>query len=44
VGVAGIDTTVEEWADIIHAWHCFGSFLPEAHEASDRIGEFVRWV
>jgi acetyl esterase/lipase len=39
---AGVDTTIEEWADMIHVWHCFGSFLPEAQEACDRIGEFVR--
>jgi acetyl esterase/lipase len=39
---AGVDTTIEEWADMIHVWHCFGSFLPEAQQACDRIGEFVR--
>jgi acetyl esterase/lipase len=39
---AGVDTTLEEWPDMIHVWHLFGSFLPEAQEASDRIGEFVR--
>ena len=39
---AGVDVTIEEWPDMIHVWHVFGSFLPEAQQASDRIGEFVR--
>jgi acetyl esterase/lipase len=39
---AGVDTTLEEWPDMIHVWHLFGSFLREAQEASDRIGEFVK--
>ena len=38
---AGVDVTIEEWPDMIHVWHVFGSFLPEARQASDRIGEFV---
>ena len=39
---AGVETTIQEWPDMIHVWHLFGSFLREAQEASDRIGEFVR--
>jgi acetyl esterase/lipase len=38
----GVDVTIEEWPDMIHVWHVFGSFLPEAQQASDRIGEFIR--
>jgi len=39
---AGVDVTIEEWPDMVHVWHMFGSFLPEARQASDRIGEFIR--
>jgi acetyl esterase/lipase len=39
---AGVDVTLEEWPDMLHVWHMFGSFLPEAQQASDRIGEFIR--
>ena len=39
---AGVDVTIEEWPDMIHIWHVFGSFLPEAQQASERIGVFVR--
>jgi acetyl esterase/lipase len=38
---AGVNVTLEEWPDMIHVWHFFGSFLPEGQQASDRIGEFV---
>ncbi len=38
---AGVDVTYEPWDDMIHIWHGF-SFLPEASQATDRIGEFVR--
>jgi hypothetical protein len=27
---------------MIHVWQWFGSFLPEARQAIDRIGEFIR--
>jgi monoterpene epsilon-lactone hydrolase len=39
---AGVDVTFEPWPDMIHVWQWFGSFLPEARQAIDRIGEFVR--
>ena len=39
---AGVDVTLEEWPDMIHVWHMFGTFLPEARQASERIGEFIR--
>jgi len=39
---AGVDVTYEPWPDMIHVWQWFGSFLPEARQAIDRIGEFVR--
>lgn len=40
--IAGVDVTYEAWPDMIHVWHAFGSFLPEARQAIDRIGEFIR--
>ena len=39
---AGVDVTLESWPDMIHVWQWFGSFLPEARQAIDRIGEFIR--
>jgi monoterpene epsilon-lactone hydrolase len=39
---AGVDVTYEPWPDMIHVWHWFGSFLPEARQAIDQIGEFIR--
>jgi epsilon-lactone hydrolase len=39
---AGVDVTFEPWPDMLHVWQWFGSFLPEARQAIDRIGEFIR--
>jgi acetyl esterase/lipase len=39
---AGVDVTLEVWPDMPHVWHLFGGFLPEADQAIDRIGAFVR--
>jgi acetyl esterase/lipase len=39
---AGVDVTLEPWEDMIHVWQIFASQLPEAREAIDRIGEFIR--
>jgi acetyl esterase/lipase len=39
---AGVDVTFEPWDDMIHVWQIFASMLPEAREAIDRIGEFIR--
>src|SRR5262245_42496179 len=40
--MAGVDAAVEAWPDMIHVWQWFGSFLPEARQAIDRVGEFIR--
>jgi len=40
--VAGVDVTLEVWPDMIHVWHFFADALPEAQQAIDRIGEWVR--
>jgi acetyl esterase/lipase len=39
---AGVRTTLDVFEDMPHVWHVFASYLPEAQEAIDRIGEFVR--
>ena len=39
---AGVDVTLEPWDDMIHVWQIFASQLPEARDAIDRIGDFIR--
>ena len=39
---AGVEVTLEVWPEMIHGWHLFAPALPEATEAIDRIGEYVR--
>jgi len=39
---AGVDVTLEAWDDMIHVWQIFAATLPEAREAIERIGEFIR--
>ena len=39
---AGVDVTLEVWDDMIHVWHVFATLLPEARQAIDGIGTFVR--
>ena len=39
---AGVDVVLEPWEDMIHVWHCFAHVLPEARQAIDRVGEFIR--
>ena len=39
---AGVDVTFESWDDMVHVWHRFATKLPEAQQAVDRLGEFVR--
>lgn len=38
----GVDVTLDVFEDMIHVWQVFASMLPEAREAIDRIGLFVR--
>ncbi|MEH0417944.1 alpha/beta hydrolase [Streptomyces sp. B21-083] len=42
--VCGVETVLELWPHMHHAWPVFGSLLPEALEALDRTAEFVRRV
>jgi acetyl esterase/lipase len=40
---SGVDATLETWEGMIHVWQLFGlGLFPEAQEAIDRIGEWVK--
>lgn len=39
---AGVNVTLEQWADMIHVWQFFASMLPEGGQAIDRIGRFIQ--
>ncbi|MFM8408864.1 MAG: alpha/beta hydrolase [Alphaproteobacteria bacterium] len=39
---AGVDVTLEVWDDMVHVWQAFAAILPEARDAIERIGAFVR--
>jgi len=39
---AGVKVTLEVWPEMIHVWQLFASFLPEAQEAIEVIGKFIR--
>ncbi len=39
---AGVDAILEEWEDMIHVWHTFAGILPEANQAIDRVGGFIK--
>ena len=39
---AGVDMRLEVWPDMPRVWRLFGGFLPEADQAIERIGAFVR--
>jgi len=38
----GVDATLEVWPGMIHVWQSFAAILPEARQAIERIGKFVR--
>ncbi len=40
---AGVDATFQTWDGMVHVWQFFGlGVLPEAQEAIDKVGEWVR--
>jgi acetyl esterase/lipase len=39
---AGVDATLEIWPRMIHVWHAFGAYLPEAEEAVERLGQWAQ--
>lgn len=41
-GAAGVDVTLDRWAEMPHVWQVFAGRVPEATEAVDQMGEFIR--
>lgn len=43
---AGVAVTVQEFAGLVHWWHLFWRFVPEARQALDQVADFVAsgWV
>ncbi len=39
---AGVAVDLETWDEMIHVWHAFSPLLPEADQAVDRVGVWVR--
>lgn len=39
---AGVDVLLEKGEGLFHVWHAFAPMLPEAQQAIDRIGEYLR--
>jgi acetyl esterase/lipase len=39
---AGVTVALETWEDMFHVWHMFAGALPDAQQAIDRIGQFVK--
>ena len=39
---AGVDVSIDVWDDMVHVWHAFAFVLPEARQAIDRIGSYLR--
>jgi acetyl esterase/lipase len=39
--LAGVETTLEVWPEMVHVWHAFLSVLPEAAEALRRAGRYL---
>lgn len=38
----GVDAKLASWPDMVHVWHMYAPRLPEALEAMDEIGAFLR--
>jgi monoterpene epsilon-lactone hydrolase len=39
---AGVSVELEVWDEMIHIWPYFAAFLPEARQAIDRMGAFIK--
>ncbi len=39
---AGVKVTLEVWPEMFHNWQMFGPLFPEAQQAIDQMGEFIR--
>jgi acetyl esterase/lipase len=40
--LSGVDVTLEVWEGMQHVWHFAANFVPEARQAVEKIGEFIR--
>jgi epsilon-lactone hydrolase len=40
--LSGVDVTLDIWEGMQHVWHFAAGFVPEARQAIDKIGEFIR--
>ena len=38
----GVEVSLEVWPEMIHVWQLFAAILPEARQAIERIGAFIR--
>jgi len=38
----GVDVDLEVWPEMIHVWHMYADFLPEAKEALQKIGDYIK--
>lgn len=39
--IAGVDIQVDYWDKMVHVWQAFGSYLPEALEAIEKLGAYI---
>lgn len=39
---AGVEVVLDEWEDMVHDFEIFAPILPEAQQAIERVGEFIR--
>ncbi len=39
---AGCDVTLQQWDDMTHVWHWYASIFPEAQQAIEAVGNWVR--
>jgi monoterpene epsilon-lactone hydrolase len=41
---AGVDVKLEVWPGMMHVWQLTASFMPEARQAIDKMGEFINTI
>jgi monoterpene epsilon-lactone hydrolase len=39
---AGVDVTLEPWADMVHVWHVYDFLIPEGERAIKSLGKYLR--
>jgi acetyl esterase/lipase len=40
--LAGVDVSLETWPGMWHVFQGFAPYVPESHQAIEKIGEFLR--